>query len=188
YFPTRRSSDLDTGIYTIKVSTKDTNGCIHTAERKDYILVAKPEADFSASPPIGCVPLPVVFTESSANVTGAFSVKREWDFGNGADSVKTDTTTRFYNNPGIYSVRLIVTDNVGCKDTLFKQNYIEARKSTAAFIATDTSACIGEMIHFVNSSQGSNLSYEWDFGDNTGSTSRNPGKAYNSHGSFTIRL
>lgn len=178
----------DTGVYTISVNTVDMNECPHTAVRKNYVLVAKPEADFVASPTLGCVPMPVRFMESSSNVTGAFSTVREWDFSNGRDTVTTDTTSRIYNNPGNYSVRLILTDNVGCKDTLLKQNLIEARKATASFIATDTSACIGETIHFSNTSQGQNLTYEWDFGDNTGSTSRNPGKSYGQTGNYTVSL
>jgi gliding motility-associated-like protein len=176
------------GIYDISVTTTDIHGCKDSAYRTDYVLVAKPQALFSATPTVGCVPLTVLFKDTSTNVPGAYSVTRNWTFGNGAATVNTDTTSRIYPTAGIYSVQLIVTDNVGCKDTLSKPNYIDVRKPTAGFTVDDSAACIGQALNFTSNSVGIGLSAYWDFGDGTNSAATNPIKSYSQAGTFSVKL
>ena len=175
-------------INTISVVVADIHDCLDTATRTNYVLVAKPTAQFAGSPPIGCAPLNVLFTEGSTNTTGAYSVTREWTFGNGnTNTVSTATTTQLYN-PGTYTVQLVVTDNVGCKDTLVRTNYIESRKPGASYVPDDTTVCIGQNIQFVNYSTGVALTHAWNFGDGTTSTAASPTKAYAQTGTYTVRL
>jgi gliding motility-associated-like protein len=177
------------GIYKIQVIQKDPHGCLDTATRSNYILVAKPTAAFTAVPTVGCVPLYVTFTENSTNTTGAYSVFRDWIFGNGnTASVNTATTNSTYNFANLYNVQMIVTDNVGCKDTLLKPNYIDARQPVASFAADDTAACPGQNISFLNYSSGTALSAYWTFGDGTTSTVFNPVHAYSQTGTYTVKL
>jgi len=176
------------GVFTISVTTKDIHGCADTAIRNNYVLVAKPQALFTAVPTIGCVPLPVLFTDTSAHLPGTFPVSHLWSFGNGTATVTTDTTTRLYPAAGIYNVQLIVTDNVGCLDTLVKQAYIEVRKPTAGFVVDDSVACIGQTLTFTNNSVGVGFSSFWDFGDGTNATTANPTKAYVAPGLYTVKL
>jgi gliding motility-associated-like protein len=177
------------GLYTITVIISDAHMCPDTARRTNYILVADPVGDFTGVPVSGCVPLNVQFTENSANTQGAFSAVREWDFGNGNNAtVSSASTNNIYNTAGLFNVRLIVTDNVGCKDTIVKNNYIQAVKPKAQFASSTLQACKGQNINFVNQSTGNSLSFNWDFGDGTTSTMTNPIKIYAATGSYTIRL
>ena len=89
-----------TGIFDVTLSVIDAHGCVRTGTRTNYILVAKPDAGFSALPEEGCVPLNVLFTDTSTDVPGTFDVTRVWDFGNGTATVNTATTNNIYWNPG----------------------------------------------------------------------------------------
>lgn len=178
-----------TGIYTVRVIVTDLHLCKDTFTRNNYVLVAKPIAGFSGTPLVGCTPLVVQFTDTSNDVAGTYYTSHAWTFGNGnTATVTTSGASNLYNNAGLYDVNLIVTDNVGCSDTLNKPAYVEARKPVANFTANDTSACIGQSIVFSNTSTGVSLSAAWDFGDNTTSTSFAPTHAYTQTGSYTIKL
>ena len=177
------------GIYPVRVVITDEHFCKDTFTRPNYVLVAKPTAAFTGVPAIGCIPMNVLFTENSTNTPGAYSVTRDWTFGNGnTANVNTATTNNLYNTVGLYNVTMIVTDNVGCKDTLTKNNYIDARQPIAAFNATDTAICIGQLCSFINTSSGTTLSYSWDFGDGGTSTQPNPTHAYSQTGTYTVQL
>lgn len=181
YFP-------DTGQYDVTVWIRDVNGCWDSLLKPKYILVAKPDAQFSAAPLLGCAPMLVTFTDQSTDVGPAVITSRQWTFGNGNSStVTTPTTTQTYN-AGIFDITLIVTDNVGCKDTITKNDYIEARKPHAIFTANDTTTCIGQNITFNNNSSGTALTHSWDFGDGTSSTIAQAVHAYAITGNFTVRL
>lgn len=176
------------GVYDISIVTYDIHGCKDSAYINDYVLVSKPQALFSATPPVGCEPLTVLFDDTSFHMPGTFAVSHAWNFGNGTATVTTDTTSNAYPTAGLYNVTLVVTDNVGCKDTLVQPNYIEVRKPTAAFVVSDSAACIGQVLTFTNNSTGTSLSSFWDFGDGTTSTANSPNKSYTSTGNFTVKL
>lgn len=176
------------GIYDISVTTTDIHGCKDSAFRDDYILVAKPQALFSGAPTLGCVPLTVLFKDTSTNVPGAFQVTRNWTFGNGTATVNTDTTSRVYTTAGLFTPVLIVTDNVGCSDTLAQSNYIEVRKPTAAFSVNDSVACVGQNLIFTSSATGNGLTYYWDFGDGSNATATSPTKSYAQPGTYAVKL
>jgi len=81
--------------------------------------VAKPVANFIASPISGCWPLAVTFTDGSTDVTGTFFTSYEWAYGDGATAtVGTGTTSHIFVPAGTFATTEIVTDNIGCKDTV----------------------------------------------------------------------
>ncbi len=96
-----------------------------------------PVASFDLSPDRGCVPFDVQFTDASTSLPTSWA----WDFDN--DGVIDDTTqnpVHTYSTPGIYSVRLIVS-NANGSDTLTRINVIQAYASPAADAGPDLSIC-----------------------------------------------
>jgi gliding motility-associated-like protein len=174
-----------TGYYDIRLITTDINGCLDTLVKQDYILVAKPVASFTNNPPNGCVPLTVTFTNTSTDEVGTFFTNWEWNFGNGFANVTVPTVANTYYAPGAFSIEMIVTDNVGCKDTAV--GLINAYKPNVAFAASTTHPCVGDSMMFTNFSVGSGLTYEWSFGDGGTSTAINPKHAY-APGTYTVEL
>ncbi|MBN1116461.1 MAG: PKD domain-containing protein [Bacteroidales bacterium] len=110
------------GEYDVFLSIKDENGCTSYFESKNLVKVYdNPDAEFSASSRFSCFPpLYVDFTnltESDNNITSA------WTFGNGNSSLNIDGSTTYDEN-GSYSVSLKVTDDNGCIDSIYKEDYI----------------------------------------------------------------
>ena len=173
------------GYFDVTLITTDMNGCIDTLVKQDYILVAKPDASFTTNPPSGCVPLTVTFTNTSTDQVGTFFTNWEWDFGNGTANVTVPTVANTYYTAGTYAVQMIVTDNVGCKDTA--TGSVSAFKPNVAFVAGNTHPCVADSVVFTNYSVGNGLAYEWDFGDGGSSTLANPKHAYGP-GTYTVTL
>jgi gliding motility-associated-like protein len=179
----------DTGHYTIVLTIKDSHSCLYTKTQNNYVTVAHPYPAFVAAPLLGCAPLFTTFTDQSTDVSGMAINTHYWDFGDGTNvTVTTPTVTHTYNTGGIFNVKLVVTDNAGCKDSLTKPNYINAYKPSPLFFANDTSVCIGENILFTVQSLSAGTTAVWYFGDGTTSTSLSPTHAYSSLGSFTVKL
>lgn len=84
----------------------------------------------------------------------------------------------------MYLIRLLST--VGFV-MLFTSCEKEPDPPTASFTASKSSALVGEMITFTNTSQNADT-FEWDFGDGSTSTSENPSHAYSTNGNFTVTL
>ena len=176
------------GLHTISLVIQDSHGCFDTLTKTNYILVAKPVVAFTEVPSSGCAPLTVTFTDHSTDVIGITLTNFNWAFGDGGSaSLSTLTTSHTYTSAGTYSVTEIVTDNLGCKDTLTNPTPINVYKPVAVFGAYPTYPCAGSLVTFVNSSVGIVSSY-WTFGDGGTSTATSPTHTYTSPGSYTVTL
>lgn len=173
------------GQYTVMLVTLDPNGCRDTLTKVNNILVAKPVAAFTPTPPDGCAPLNVLFTDNSTDQPGTFFTNWQWDFGNGTATATSPNINNWYVNGGNYNVTMIVTDNVGCKDTI--TGTVTAFQPSVAFTASNLHPCVNDSVLFTNFSTGNNLTYEWDFGDGGTSTLTSPKHAY-AAGTYTVRL
>lgn len=59
---------------------------------------------------------------------------------------------------------------------------------TAAFSANVVEGCAPLVVNFQDASQGSGLTYSWDFGNGNQSTQRNPGAIYITAGTYSVKL
>lgn len=180
------------GIYSVHLNFTDDNGCLHDTVKTNYILVAAPNPNPQAMPVIGCSPLNVLFIENGSNTPGAYTTTWDWTFGdNTRDTVTNDSVYHLYP-PGTFTVKVIVTDNVGCVDSVIRNAYISSHHTIASFVADDTTRCIGDTVHFTNNSSSatsSNLTYTWDFGDSSPTVStKNPFHIYTQTGTYTVKL
>jgi len=88
-----------------------------------------PVAKFTAAPLYGPPPLTVAFTDQSPLATSWL-----WDFGDGGSSTDQNPTY-IYNNPGVYNIKLTVTDPNGT-DTEVKNYYVIATADTLYGVGT----------------------------------------------------
>jgi gliding motility-associated-like protein len=176
----------DNGIYTVKLVVTDINGCTDTTTKTNYIHVGGADVKFGASPPNGCKYISINFTDSSRDVISITS--RKWVFGDGTTITGNNKTpTHTYNSTGTYNVKLVVTDSLGCVDSLTKNNYINITKPTAQFSTTDTLSCPGVAVHFTNTST-NGVTWQWNFGDGNSDTAKNPAHSYLTGGYYTVSL
>ena len=171
-----------TGIYTVKLVA-------HLGACADSITTTinvfpKPTAAFSAINRNACKPpLTVNFTNSSTAPANYF-----WDFGDGnTSSVQNPSHT--YTAYGSFHVKLIVTNFVGCSDSLILNDYVKILAPDASINNLPQSNCAPLTWTFSSTVNSPDpvVSYFWDLGDGTTSTLPNPTNTYNT-GSYDIKL
>jgi PKD repeat protein/streptogramin lyase len=111
------------GTYTIKLRVTDDQGATGETATAAFISDTMPIADFTGAPTAGLAPLTVTFTNSSTGYDQPLTY--EWDFENDGIVDSTEVNpSHIYNTPGIYSVKLRVTDADGSVSSIVLNNYI----------------------------------------------------------------
>ncbi len=161
-----------------KLVITDIHGCVDSVTEAPLPQLI---ADFYVQSDSGCAPFTVDFTNTSTLPNSWY-----WDFGDGAHST-IPNVSHTYQNPGTYTVMMVVTSNTlyNCTDTMYKT--IKVLRPAADFTTPDRSACAPSVVNFTNNSVDA-ISYLWDFGDSTTSTNRNPSHIYNTPGIYTVSL
>lgn len=120
--------------------------------------------------------------------TTSSTTSYSWDFGDNSSS-----TLRFpshqYSAPGYYNVCLDITDG-NCQDRFCQTLFIDSVvippiSCNAYFVVTQLSPF---QLAVVNLSNGANLTFQWSFGDGTGSSQNYPTHTYANTGSFVLCL
>jgi len=117
---------LEAGFYQVQVSDPIT-GVFVFSEAVEIQEVELGAIDFTVSNRQPQLEEVVQFEMQGAAVTYS------WDFG-AARTSEVAMPTYQYTEPGMYSVRLVVENNLGCRDTIIKENYIEVLVETDLFI------------------------------------------------------
>lgn len=203
---------IDPGNYRITSSVTNTNGC----SSGTYIdLTIGLTADFYACDTVLCLNDTTSFPYSVKNFNGypTYGYVVNFDFN---DDGILDTGDYFkYSKPGIYTVRMYVTDTI-CKSVMeiTKAHYIYVGGINAEFDSTNSpSNCAPQVVGFEDRSKlltpyiykydsaGNKIdsmnydfvtAWQWNFGDDKGSnsfsTKQNPTHAFTSNGDFDISL
>jgi len=161
------------GTYSIVVT--DGNGCFNY----DTIIIFKNlDADFSSNS--ACVGDSTIFIDSSSTLSGTI-VSWAWDLGDGSTS-SIQNPAHVYGIDSTYKVRLIITDNLGCKDTIV-QDVIVHPLPKPEFTFTQN----GLTVTFKDASPPV-IGWFWDFGDGNSSSSQNTMHTYTNAGSYNVCL
>ncbi|MBL4577505.1 MAG: PKD domain-containing protein, partial [Flavobacteriales bacterium] len=178
------------GRHSVLLTVTNANGCRDSLFRS--IDIPEPTANFTNTPSIGCVPLKVSFNDASFTYIPISYpiVSWWWDFGDGFTStVRSPSHT--YTTAGIFTVTHVITDNMGCTDTLIKVDEIITSTSTAEFSGTPLVGCEGLTVNFTDlSTQYSPIvAWSWDFGDGSpANSSASPTYSYPTSGTYTVQL
>ncbi|PKP23127.1 MAG: hypothetical protein CVU05_00970 [Bacteroidetes bacterium HGW-Bacteroidetes-21] len=173
-----------TGVLPIQLIAQDIYGCADTATAE--ITVSRPIVDFVADTLIGCAPFGVELISQSTSNMGIFSCS--WNFTDGTATVVEDTVHHTFANAGNFTIVLTVVDSIGCVNSLTKPQYIHVQSVNANVHALDPIVCLGTPVQLFNWSTGTQLTYEWDFGNGTGSTLFEPQVTYSQPGLYTVSL
>ena len=143
----------------------------------DTKVVNEAFADFEYSLLNNCLPIDVVFHDSSSN-----AVSWEWSFGDGNYNNLQNPTHQLLSFPND-SMKLLITDSNGCKDSINKKF---VNDFNAEFTVSDSLICLGT-INFSPISEIVNT-WLWDFGDGNTSTDSVPSHTYLNPGIYDIQL
>ena len=171
------------GIYTAKLTVKNDFGT-STVIKKDYISIGRePNADFTATPTSGNVPLSVKFTDNSQGQVTTW----QWDFGDGKRSNEKDPVHTYWT-AGVYNVILTASNEYGSSDVR-KNNFITVvGPLTSKFSPDPSSGKAPLFVTFTDRSIGSPTSWNWNFGDGTTSTVQSPTHTFTSGGAYDVKL
>ncbi len=171
-------------FYTVTLKIKDAIGCEAVLSQPNYVKIYRPKADFFSYNTLQCKNYNVFLY----NYSKAHNATYKWYYGDGSSSVGF-YGSHTYTGDGEYDIKLVVTDENGCKDSVTKTSYIKLVKPKPDFKINDILQCAPASITFANSSQYA-TSYIWDFGDGgTGSTSPTPAPhIYGTPGFYNVKL
>ena len=178
------------GTYTVTLITTDINGCTDMVTKTNYIRINGPVADFSATNTAGCAGLLNTTFNDLSVPDGINNITNwQWHFGDGV--IQNFTAPPFqhtYNTTGTFSVKLIITDAAGCKDSITISNIITATDPIPNFVSADTLSCPGAIVTFTNTSTPAGFTSQWDFGDGGTSTATSPTYVYATTGIYPVKL
>ena len=176
-----------TGNHTVRLVVTDINGCTDTSAVQQFII-SGPTALFGLASKGGCANKLITFSDSSI-ATGTIT-KWTYNFGDGVtQSFTAPPFSHMYADTGLYTVKLTITDNIGCQDTYQLPGSILITKPKAVFTAANTVYCPGANLQFADSSLGVALQYAWNFGDGSSGNAQNPSHSYSGNDSlYTVKL
>jgi gliding motility-associated-like protein len=114
------------GAYTIRLKVTTVHGCLDSMVQFDQVNMRRPQVDFSIDHDEPCAPLAVDFSAQARFDTGI--ADWFWVFGDG-NSGKGNPIAHSYVDPGIYSVSLIATDSLGCRDTVSYADLLKVKEN-----------------------------------------------------------
>ncbi|MGN6803745.1 MAG: PKD domain-containing protein [Ginsengibacter sp.] len=180
---------FDPGTYTVKLLVKNAYGVDSIAKTSFITVYSSPEINFGADNVTGCFPLTAQFIDSSIAGSGTIN-QWQWDFGDGnLSSLKNPQHT--YSSTGSFNVSLKATNNYGCTTSKTIKNYINIQTGVEAAFSNSTSKSCNApaTINFINNSTGvGTLNYQWNFGDGSSSTQKDPSHTYTVSGTYSVQL
>ena len=160
------------GVRTVTLTVTNNFGQTSTATHT-VTIDDPPTAAFTSSPATVAAPGATVSFNASASAPGASGgtiADYSWNFGDGTpvdDTSGTAAATHAYASPGIYTVTLTATDDLGVTDTATEQLTVDA--PAAAFTTSPSTPAPGSSATFDASGstdpEGTITDYSWNFGD-----------------------
>lgn len=125
------------------------------------------------------------YFEAAVTSGGLAPYEYYWTFGDGLLGFG-DTVQHIYQETGVYTATVDVTDSLGC--TASCQTIMTISPNLlAAFSIDSTVGCAPFTVNFTNNSFNAVTNY-WDFGDGSGSTLENPSHTYVAAGTYDVGL
>jgi len=188
------------GDYIVTLTVTDNDGA--TDEFTSTVTVTSPPpnvapvASFTKSAETVDVGKTISFDGSTSSDSDGTIVNYSWAFGDGTTATGV-TANHVYSAAGTYTVTLTVTDDGESTDsttsTISITTPVVPNQSPVAFF-TESAQTVssGENVHFDASdssdSDGTIVSYSWDFGDEMTATGVTAEHAYSAEGTYTVTL
>lgn len=175
------------GNYSVELVAVSDKGCIGSF-RKPVRVDPLPRAEIFTPDLDACEPFEVPFMSNSAVPEGGV-FQWLWEFGDNRISDEANPT-HTYNKFGIYSPKLSVVTDKGCKhDTTFV-NYITVHQLPVANFdpSPQEVTFFNPEITFTSTSSSDVVIWDWSFGDGQVSGLSNPVVMYNDTGRYTVEL
>ncbi len=159
------------GTYTVTLNAQNTTSGCADSETHSIQILPKPVPTFTATPLLGCAPLPVSFTNTSAAGTSFV-----WNFGDGTTNFTGQNPgSHTYLGNGTFAATVTMTGTNGCVATSAPVNIV-LTSPVASFTSDVVDGCAPLDVQFTSTSTSSIplTTYTWNFGDGTSFSGQNP--------------
>jgi gliding motility-associated-like protein len=158
-------------------------GCTDSIS-KTFTINPSPVATFSALDV--CEGSTSYFGNNSSIISGSI-VANAWTFGDGTNSTNINPY-HLYNAPGVYNVTLTATSNWGCTASVTQPVKQNPNPEASYFSSTVCEGATTQFLNLSNINDGSQLYYNWLFGDNNSSQTPDPQHIFTNAGMFITTL
>ena len=159
------------GNFNVSLAVTDTNGCTTNLIKGQYIKIRRINPRIFLPKAKGCAPICVNLRDSTnyTALPGETKASVCWSFpGSNIPGACKDTLNRCFVNPGCYDVKLVVTTQSGCRDSIYLNDTICARVPPVCSVtASPTTTCFEEDSVVFTILCDSVSSAYFDFGDGT---------------------
>lgn len=138
-------------------------------------------ASFTYSPASPLADQAVQFTDTSTGSPTSW----QWSFGDGETSTSRNPAHTF-SIAGAYTVKLTVANASGSKNV--SKTITVVSGLAASFTYSPSSPLAGQAVQFTDTSTGAPTAWQWNFGDGSTSTARNPSHVFDGTATYTVTL
>ncbi len=159
------------GVYEIEHCVTYPNGCQECVTR-EVVVRNKPLGGSIQIDQLTTCRVPFTTTIQAVGATGTPPLTYNWTILSA--SFSGEVINPVFPSPGIYPVSLVVTDAVGCTDTLIHPTPIRIRAAIPDFTLSSMEGCAPLTVDFTNTSVSPLIpidSFSWSLGDGTTFTS-----------------
>jgi gliding motility-associated-like protein len=161
-------------------------GCSILLFTGDTIKMERTEPGFTTSTLSRCGATELRFTDTSRVFFGIRSW--QWQFGDGTGS-NLQRPVKLFNRTGTYQLRLQITANSGCVDSVMVPVNILVEQSPVVSITGESFACIGQEARFLaNDGSGQNTIFNWLPQGGTAVTGDTLRQRWPQTGNYTVTL
>jgi len=171
--------------------TDDDGASDSTTATKTILFNELPVAIFTESAETAYTGEIIAFNATNSYDSDGTIVTYFWDFGDDTNDTGV-TVDHAYLDDGVYTVTLTVTDDKGATSSTSATKTVLNRSPIASFTESAETVNTGEAITFNATdsydSDGTIVTYFWDFGDGTNGTGVTVGHAYADDGVYIVTL
>jgi PKD repeat protein len=186
FYQTKEVDHLFTqsGTFDVKLTVKTSNDCVDE-KVKQVVVYALPDPNFVFS--AACSGQSVEFIDNSFDSSGIEDW--QWNFNNptaGSGNTSSDKNPlHVFDLPGNYNVKLVVTSELGCIDSILKTVNV---KETPLADFTFEDQCFGLPVDFEPVNSFGVAAYNWEFGDGRNAQFSSGSHFYEYWGSYQVSL
>ncbi len=141
-----------------RVFITDSFGCLNSTSNNFYVIVnPKPKVKFTLNNPIQCLNDNQYILNDSSTITSG-SLSRIWTYRNDTSSQKNNIIS--FPNSGVYPIKLKVTSNNGCSDSIVKSVVVTPQPNIGN-ITGPTTVLDTQQVYNYSVNQLSNHTYNW---------------------------
>ena len=179
---------LTENIYEVTLTVTDSDSCGNTCMRQVQV-VSSPIAEFTWED--ACFGTPILFTDLTSQNSGPDLAGWNWDFGDPGSGSNNSSILQnpghIFTNPGEYTINLVVTNTLGCDDTITHNLTVSDLPDVSFSISNDYPE-LNELVQFTGESTSEIISWFWDFDDGGIAITQSPQYIYTAYGQYAVSL